>query len=316
MFIFDSYEYVVQMFFWIIRYGLVALLLTYLVNVFVKKQDIRADMEGHVLEWRVDAYKKVHRWVMGLQSIIAAPNQLEEQYKAMLASSKFKIGYQGMEYATLFDNPEKAMAFNMAFNHMLNKERNQIDYILEHKLNDFQLWIDDVIMLLGAFVSTECDKHWHMSEKEREEHCNMGCRVMGIALQKDVDNFFEQIDNILRDRLRNLKIANLYHDAIRARILRKVTDFCESVIGKEGNVWYKNMVVWLYFHYVYRTYGCSQLQKHSSDLFAIFVKVHFHELIMNGQVKKISQKEFMKMVNEYKDMFNKHLKVYEYHGDA
>lgn len=309
-------EFVVQIFFWIIRYGLVALLLAYLVNVFAKKRDIRADMEGYVLEWRVDAYKKIHRWVMELKSIIAAPNQLEEQYRALLAPSKFKIGYQGMEYATLFDNPEKTMAFSMAFNRMLNKERDQIDYILEHKLNDFQLWLDDVIMFLGAFVSTECDKHWHMSEKEREEHCNLGCRVMGIALQKDVDNYLDQIDGILRDRLRNLKIANVYHDMIREKILRKITVFCESVMDDEEDIWYKNMVEWFYFHIVYRTYGCSQFQKHQFGLFTIFAQVHFYELIARNQAKKMGRKEFMKQMKEYKDIFNKHLKVYEYHGDA
>lgn len=316
MIIFDFSEFVIQIIFWIIRYGLVAFLLAYLVNVYVKKKEIRADMEGYVLEWRVDAYKKIHRWVMELKSIIAAPNQLEEQYRALLATTKFKIGYQGMEYATLFDNPEKTMAFSIAFNQMLNKERNQIDYVLEHKLNDFQLWLDDVIMFLGAFVRTECDKHWNMSEKEREERCNLGCRMIGIALQRDVDNYLDQIDSILRDRLRNLKIANVYHDTLRAKMLRKVTDFCKSVMDKEEDVWYKNMLEWAYFHFVYRTYGCSQLQKHQFGLFAIFAQVHFHKMIAKNQVQKMDQKEFMKLMNEYKEIFKNYLEVYEDHRNA
>ena len=47
--IFDSINFYVQIVFWLIRYGLVALLLAYLVNVYVKKKDIRTDMEGHAL---------------------------------------------------------------------------------------------------------------------------------------------------------------------------------------------------------------------------------------------------------------------------
>ena len=314
--IFDSIDFYVQIVFWLIRYGLVALLLAYLVNVYVKKKDIRTDMEGHALEWRVDAYKKVHRWVMGLNSVIAAPNQLEEQYRAMLAPTRFKIGYQGMEYATFFDTPEKVIAFGMEFNQLFNKECDQIDYVLEHKLTDFQLWLDDVIMLLMAFVNTEYDKCWHFREKEKEDHCNLGCRVMGIALQKDIDSYLEQIDSILRDRLRNLKITNIYHDTLRVKLLRKTTDFCESVMDKEENVWYMNIVVWIYFHFVYRTYGCSQLQKHSSDLFGIFTKVHFQELVAQNQEKKMDRNEFMKLINEFNDSYKKHLEAYENNRDA
>ena len=67
--------------FLVIRYFLVALLLAYLTNVFVKRKDVHTDVNGRVLEWRVDAYKGVHRWVMQLKNVVAAPNQNEESYR-------------------------------------------------------------------------------------------------------------------------------------------------------------------------------------------------------------------------------------------
>lgn len=302
--------------FWIIRYGLVAVLLAYLVCVFVKKKDIQAKTRGYVLEWRVEAYKKIHRWVMGLQSVIAAPSQDEEQYLSLLAPLKFKIGYQGMEYATLFDTPEKLLEFGMAFNKMFNQEGDQIDYILEHKLNSFQMWLDDVLMFLGAFMSTENDKQWCLDEETKEKHCNLGSKVMGIALQEDVNRYFCQIDGILRGRLRNLKIPYVYRDTLRAKLLREVTSYCERIIDQGSNGRYKSMIEWIYFHIIYRTYGCSQLQKHRFDLFAIFAQVHFQKMFSQEPSRIKDKSEFMKMMTEYKNCYIKHLAVYEHHRNA
>ena len=130
----------------IIRYVVVALILAYVTNVLVKRKNIRTDIKGRVLEWRVETYKSLHRWVMIFQSVIAAPSQDENHYRNILAPTKFKIGYQGMEYASFFDTPEQLLKFNMEFNHMLNKEKDFIDYPLMHELKSFQFWIDEVIM--------------------------------------------------------------------------------------------------------------------------------------------------------------------------
>lgn len=64
--------------FLVIRYVVVALILAYLVNVYVERRIIHTDIKGRVLEWRVETYKSIHRWVMKFQSVIAAPSQDED----------------------------------------------------------------------------------------------------------------------------------------------------------------------------------------------------------------------------------------------
>jgi len=127
--------------FLVIRYVVVALILAYFANVYVKRKNIHTDIKGHLLEWRVDAYKIIHRWVMNFQSVIAASNQYEEHYRNILAPTKFKIGYQGMEYASFFDSPECLFKFGMEFNRMMNKEENFLDYSLKHHLTCFSILV-------------------------------------------------------------------------------------------------------------------------------------------------------------------------------
>ena len=67
--------------FLVIRYVLVALLLAYLTNVFVKRKDVVTDIKGSVLEWRVDTYKNIHRWVMDMKRVIAPPSQQENWFR-------------------------------------------------------------------------------------------------------------------------------------------------------------------------------------------------------------------------------------------
>lgn len=302
-------EFAWQILFWIIRYGLVALLLAYLTYVFVKKKDVQTNTKGYVLEWRVEAYKKIHQWVMGLHGVIAAPSQDEDRYQGLLSSLKFKIGYQGMEYAAIFDSPESLLKFGMDFNSMFNQEGDLIDYRLEHQLNSFQMWLDDVRMFLFTFIKTEADKQWKQDEDTAEKNCNLGCKVMGIALQEDINRYFEKIDGVLRDRLRGLKISNVYKDSLRDRLVRKVTDYCEKIMDEEGEGLYSKMMEWLYFNVIYRSYGCSQLQKHQLDIYAIFAKVHFQEQLSEEDTK--SKDELLKQMTDYQNCFIKHFIEYD-----
>lgn len=129
---------------------MVALLLAYLTKVFVKRKDVVTDIKGAVLEWQVETYKEIHRWLMGLQRVTAPPSQQEQWFRSLLSSRRFKIGYQGMAFVSFFDTPEKLIQFVTEFHQMLNKEEGFIDETLKQKLISFQIWLDDVIEYLGA----------------------------------------------------------------------------------------------------------------------------------------------------------------------
>ena len=293
--------------FLVIRYVVVALILAYLANVYVKRKNIHTDINGRLLEWRVDAYKIIHRWVMKFQSVIAASNQYEEHYRNILAPTKFKIGYQGMEYASFFDSPECLFKFGMEFNRMINKDENIIDSSLKHHLTSFQYWLDDVITFYGTFVQVEYDKRWKFDEKTVKKHCELACKVLGIALQKDVNKYYREVDEMLRDRLRNLKISGIYTETRRVRMIRKATLNCEAIMDKEEETWYSHIVEWFYYHVLHRSYGCSQLLKNQNGMMAIFMQVHFEEQFAKNPAILEDRKEVGRLTTEFYDCYTHYL---------
>lgn len=295
--------------FLVIRYVVVALILAYLANVYVKRRTIHTDIEGRVLEWRVDTYKSIHRWVMKFQSVIAAPSQYEEHYRNILVPTKFKIGYQGMEYASFFDSPECLYKFGIEFNRMMNKEENFIDYSLKHHLTSFQYWLDDVITFYGAFVQVEYDKRWRFDEKTVKDHCELACKVLGIALQKDVNKYYREIDEMLRDRLRNLKISGIYTESWWVKMVRKGTSKCDAIMDKEeAPTLYNHIVEWFYYHVLYRSYGCSQLLKNQNGMMAIFMQVHFEEQFAKNPAILEEQKTVGRLTTEFYDCYTQYLR--------
>lgn len=265
--------------FWIVRYVLVALVLAYLGNVFVKRKDIQTDIKGRVVEWRVESFKSLHRWLMKIKSIIAAPSQEEEHYKSIISLTNFKIGYQGMEYASFFDTPERLLQFHMEFDQMLAREETIIDERLKNKLYDFQDWLSDVVMYMGAFIGAECDSKWKFSEKIAEKHCTLACRLLGIGLQEDLNTYYDQLNGMLHDRLGDIKISGVYDESKSLLDKKKARDF----------------------------YPRSQLRKNHSGLTNIFVMAHLEEqFIKNPNLAKDSER-FMRMCEEYMDCYMQYL---------
>ena len=295
--------------FLVVRYVAVALILAYLSNVYVKRKNIRTDIKGRVLEWRVETYKSIHRWVMKFQSVIAAPSQDEEHYRHILAPTKFKIGYQGMEYASFFDAPERLFQFAMEFNQMMKKEGDFIDFSLKHELDGFQYWLDDVVMFYSAFGKAEYNKRWNFSEETIKRHCKLASKVLGIALQEDVNRFYHKIDEMLRDRLRNIKIAGVYSESWLTRCRRKLCEYCEGVMDKEDDGRYARIVEWFYYHVLFRYYGCrSQLHRNQFGLLKIFVQVHFEDQFAMNPKLLNNKTEFMKLATEYSNCFYQYLR--------
>lgn len=292
--------------FLVIRYVLVALLLAYLTNVFVKRKDVVTDIKGSVLEWRVDTYKNIHRWVMDMKRVIAPPSQQENWFRSLLSSRRFKIGYQGMEYASFFDSPEKLIQFGVEFNRMLNKEEGFIDETLKRKLTSFQYWLDDAIDFLGIFIRVEYNERWHFDEETIRENSRLACQTMGIALQEDVNRFFNDIDGLLRDRLSDIKIAGVYSESMKTRSVKKATAYCECVIDKDDEGRWNKMVNWFYYQVLHREYGRSQLLKYHEDLLTLFPLVHFDKLFADNPSILENHDQLVGLIAEFGDCYAKY----------
>ena len=263
--------------FLVFRYVFVALSLAYLTSVFVKRKDVQTEVKGRVLEWRLASYKNLHRWLMGFKSVIAAPSQDEERYRNILSFTKFKIGYQGMEYASFFDAPEKLIQFFNEFDSMLHREEGMLDEKLKRNLNDFHYWLDEVILHYGAFVRAEYDQCWHSDEKTIDAHCLLACKVLGIALQEDVNEYFDKIDKLLRDRLQNIKISDIY--------------------AQSNEIQTKSIKI----------FRRSQLNKNTVGLLTVFLLVHNEEKFENNPSLTKNEALLGKMLEEYMNCYCKYL---------
>lgn len=260
----------------IIEYILVAIVLAYFGVVYNKKKERITDLKGRVTEWQVETYKDIHRWFMNFKSIIAAANQDEEHYRQIISHTKFKVGYQGMEYASFFDNPMILLNTDRELNQILDRDSDFLDESLKAKLYDLKDWFEELVEIFGAFIMTEGDSQWNLTAEKSEENCNLASKILGIALQKDVNTYFEEIDEMLRERLNKVKISGVY--------------------SKSTKLWSSPP----------KYLSSSQLVTKRIDLMNLFFLVHYEDEIIN-------KPEWLSDIDLFRDKFKGYLNCYNSH---
>lgn len=291
-----------EIIFMILKYIMAALALAYLTVVFVKQKNNLIDLKGQILEQQIDSYKEIHRFVMRLQSLIASPSQKEEYYQGFLSLSELKTGYQGFEYCSIFQTPIHLLQFGIDINKLVDKTTIHLDYDLEQKLSEFQCWMDDVVEVTRAFAMTESDSRWHKSKKKIEQNSILACQLLGIALQDDINAFYEQFDRMLKNRLQRIRLSSISPNSFWIRIKRMFSDYCEEMIDKREKS-KTELLRWFYNHCLYRTYGCSQLLKQKDGILTLLTVVHFSEEIEKQSFRKQSMDEFSKHMMEFQQCF-------------
>lgn len=274
--------------FMFLRYGVTALIIAYLTSVYVKQKKNIIDLKGEMLERRIDSYKEIHRWAMQLKRVVADPSQMEQYYQNFLGRFKFERGYQGMEYCSIFYTPERFMTFFQGFKKLMDSQTLHLDAVLEQELNEFRWWLDDIIAFFYGFMETGEDPRWHFSQRRQEKNMESACHLMGIALQKDVNAFYDQFDRLLRNRLQKIRIANITSNSWPIRLKIKLTAAFEKKFG-EGN----RFVDWVYDHLLLRTYGTAQVHERYSDIRLMLGMAHFHEELEKPQFRQ-NQEVFMR----------------------
>ncbi len=260
----------------LLRYGVAAMVLAYLAKVFVSQRSNFIDVKGQILEQRIDSYIKIHGYVIRLKNLIATPSQTKNFYAFFLRFFKFNIDYQGYDYCSFFHTPEALIHFGTDISKLVDKSTIHLDHSLEQELNAFQWWMDDVIVIVGAFIETETDARWGTTEKTKDENCELATQLLGIVLQDDICTFYNRFDRLLRDRLQRIRITRIQSDSLSIRLKRRLTKHCEA-----------------------RTYKGSQLRKHSSDILLLLSLVHYSEEVKNQRIIQQSMDVFMDRVSEF-----------------
>lgn len=292
--------------FLVLRWGPAALILAYLMNVLVKKNENLSDIKGEIYERRIDSYKVIHHWAMQLQKIISPPAYLEKIYADVLHRLHFKISMQGMEYPSFFDSPQKLVSFSIETKKLVGGAALHLDYVLEQKLSEFVIWLDDIINLMNIFIQIEADPFWKYDKTTQETHAKLACHLMGIAFLVDINRFFRQIDRLLRLRLQEIRLSSISSDTWPIRLKHKLVDYCESKMGDGQENKYQQFLCWVYMHVLFRSYGCSQISQHKPDVLTLMIRAHYSSQYNTEQFYTLEEKKMRQLFLDFHESMLRH----------
>lgn len=256
------------MLFFILKYCIIALLLAYVTNVLVKAKEAKAQLRSYEMEHRIEAYVKINGLMAKIDSHIAPPREKEELYASLLENRSFKIGDQMLEYTTCFDSFEKLLGFKSEIEQALGSTRIFLEAELEDRLSDFYDWYMDVLSLLYAFDLTESDKKFGIKENTRKEHLTLAARLLGIALQEDINWHRRKITRTIAKRIQNIDLRGWDKKHSLSRFLPA---------HKE------------------------QYSKHFNELVIVLFLVHSFEHLNDDSFKKMPQGDFRAKVADFSD---------------
>ena len=191
----------------IVTYILLPLIVAYITTVMTKREEVELDAQGQLLEHRVQAYAEVYRFMRKSLNRIAVPFVEEKLYADCLEGSMYKIGRQGMEYASFLSSIENIDKYSDQLERLLLTNSLYLDSKLEGELNNLQSWIANLQYLLKSFKATEEDSRWKFDAYLRNQRERYACSLLGIALQDDINRFTDNIEPLLEDKLRHPKIC-------------------------------------------------------------------------------------------------------------
>lgn len=128
-----------------------------------------------MLEHRVQAYAEVYRFMRKSLNRIAVPFVEEKLYADCLEGSMYKIGRQGMEYASFLSSIENIDKYSDQLERLLLTNNLYLDSKLECELNNLQSWIANLQYLLKSFKATEEDSRWKFDAYLRYKRADIIC---------------------------------------------------------------------------------------------------------------------------------------------
>lgn len=195
------------MFIQFITYILLPLVVAYFTTVMNKRKEVQLEAQGQLLEHRIQAYAEIYRFMRQNLLRIAVPHVEETLYADCLEGSKYKIGRQGMEYASYLSSIERIEQYSDQLKHLLLANRLYIEPKLLCELNSLQEWIENYHKLIKAFKATEENPRWNFDADLRRTKVRFACSLLGIALQEDINRFSSNIEPVLEERLRHPRIS-------------------------------------------------------------------------------------------------------------
>lgn len=193
-----------------ITYILVPLIIGYVTAVLTKRKEVEMEVKRDFMSRRINAYSNIHAFMRKSSLVIAPPMYLEALYSDFLDGTGFTIGDQQMEYSSYFDDYQRLESYVEELSSLIRDAGVYLEPSLRNELGNMQEWYKDVMNLLRAFKRTEADETWNIPEESQNIKLKLGCNLLGIALQHDINHFSNSIEEKISDKLRHPKLENWY----------------------------------------------------------------------------------------------------------
>lgn len=281
----------------IMRYSIVALVAAYMVQVYIMQKDIVQDIKVDALRHRLEAYKEINRWISQVKCITPPPIHLQIVYADVMNGYAFKLDEQELEYSSFFSTQKSLLEFFDEFQRIMRKYKIYLDAIVEDKFGEFESWITDMLIIYKGFCDTEADARWHFSNQEVENRCSFAAQLLGIVLQHDVNKFYKQINRLVCERIQKIQLGKNvpWHFSF---IKKRMIVYCEAQMEQDGIL--PACCRWIYYHWLYPTYGCSQLLQHSGDLALLFANVHYGECLFSEKRYAMNSEEYLNYIEPFR----------------
>lgn len=247
----------------LLKYLVAALIVAYFTSVFMKRKEVKLDVEVMKLEKQLQANVRLHKKLMGIEHHIAPAQETEAYYNEFIERLPYKIDPTLNSYPKCFDTIEKLEEFHDELLHEKRKDEPFLDYKTVNTLDDILCWLEDIDDILTRFVKFESDCKWNYSEETQKQNSNLAIRIFGLALQNDINNFEKNLSHLFQKKLHKPRLSVWKQMGLRDRIHKTISSKCEK--EKDGNNWQSRITSWIYYNILFPLYGRSQFILHSKD---------------------------------------------------
>lgn len=241
----------------------------------MKRKEVELDAHGLLLEHRIQAYVEVYRLMQQNQKVAIVPFVEEQLYAACLEGSCYKNIHRGMEYPSYLSSVSRIKQYMDKLEGLLLTKGLYLEPKMRNELENLQMWVADIARLLRAFSATENDPTWSLDATTRRDNERFACSLLAIALQADVQCFYNNINPILEDKLRHPKLS-------RWR-------FEDSNINSD------------------HSYRHSQLAKNACDLVVRLMFLHYRNLYSPDDYAAMPKEQSSKLMERFYEVFKRNL---------
>lgn len=171
--------------------------------------------------------------------------------------------------------PDPLQDFYTKLVHEKQRSESFLDYKTVDWLDWLQQWMEDIMDAINLFAEIEADNIWKYSEKTQKEHLTLALRVLGLALQNDIEHITTLLTENFRRKLHRPKLRYWRQMTLKNRLHEIISMKCEKVMDAQNKV--AKYISWYYFNILNRLYGRSQLFIHSvnADFILVMMLVHY-----------------------------------------